>query len=58
MIMGLGSIVGPVLLVKPMAWATSPGAPVHFPGIAFAIAALVTLGAIALLRTTPRQPAA
>ena len=57
MIMGLGSIIGPVLLVKPMAWFTSPAAPVHFPGIAFAIAALVTIGAIALLRTTPRREA-
>ena len=55
MIMGLGSIIGPVLLVKPMAWFTSPAAPIHFPGIAFAIAALVTIGAIALLRTTPRR---
>ena len=55
MIMGLGSIVGPVLLVKPMAWFTGPAAPVYFPGIAFAIAALVTIGAIALLRTTPRR---
>jgi len=57
MIMGLGSIVGPVLLVKPMAWFTGPAAPVHFPGIAFAIAALVTVAAIALLRTTPRREA-
>jgi DHA1 family tetracycline resistance protein-like MFS transporter len=55
MLMGLGAIVSPVLLVKPMAWFTGPSAPAHFPGIAFAIAALVTLGAIALLRTTPRQ---
>ncbi len=55
MIMGLGSIIGPVLLVKPMAWFTSPAAPIHFPGIAFAIAALVTIAAIALLRTTPRR---
>lgn len=58
MIMGLGSLISPVLLVKPMAWFTSPAAPVHFPGVAFAIAALVTMGAIALLRTTPRQSAA
>ncbi len=57
MIMGLGSLISPVLLVKPMAWFTSPAAPVRFPGIAFAIAALVTLGAVALLRTTPRQSA-
>lgn len=32
-----------------------PAEPVHFPGIAFVIAALVTLAAIALLRTTPRR---
>ena len=57
MIMGLGALVAPVLLVKPMAWFTGPNAPVHFPGIAFAIAAVVTLGAIALLRTTPRRSA-
>ena len=55
MIMGLGALIAPLLLVKPMAWFTGPNAPVHFPGIAFVIAALVTLGAIALLRTTPRQ---
>lgn len=58
MVMGLGSLISPVLLVKPMAWFTSPGAPVYFPGVAFAIAALVTLGAITLLRTIPRQNAA
>ena len=55
MMMGLGSIIGPLLLVKPMAWFTGPRAPVHFPGVAFAIAALVTVAAIALLRTTARQ---
>ena len=55
MIIGLGALIAPLLLVKPMAWFTGPDAPVHFPGIAFAIAAVVTLGAIALLRTTPRR---
>ena len=55
MMMGLGSIIGPLLLVKPMAWFTGPRAPVHFPGVAFAIAALVTVADIALLRTTARQ---
>ena len=58
MMMGLGSIIGPLLLVKPMAWFTGPRAPIHFPGVAFAIAALVTLAAVALLRTTPRQSVA
>ena len=55
MMMGLGAVIAPGLLVKPMAWFTGPSAPVHFPGVAFAIAALVTLAAVALLRTTPRQ---
>ncbi len=57
MMMGLGAVIAPGLLVKPMAWFTGPSAPVHFPGVAFAIAALVTLAAVALLRTTPRQSA-
>ena len=57
MMMGLGAIIGPLLLVKPMAWFTGPRAPVHFPGVAFAIAALVTFAAIALLRSTPHQAA-
>ena len=55
MVMGLGALISPVLLVKPMAWFTAPAAPVHFPGVAFVIAALVTLAAIGLLRTTPRR---
>ena len=56
MVMGLGAIIAPLLLVKPMAWFTGPRAPVYFPGVAFLIAALFTLGAIAVLRTIPRQP--
>ena len=58
MIMGLGAMIGPILLIKPMAWFTGPAAPYHFPGIAFVIAALVTTGAIALLRTTPHRETA
>jgi DHA1 family tetracycline resistance protein-like MFS transporter len=57
MMMGLGSIIGPLVLVTPMAWLTGPRAPVHFPGVAFLIAALIALGALALLRGVPRRKA-
>lgn len=49
MTMGLGSIIGPLVLVKPMAWLTAPGAPVHFPGVPYLIAALIALAALPLL---------
>ncbi len=54
MVMGVGSIVGPLVLVQPMAWFTSPAAPFVWPGVAFAIAAAITLAAWLLLQTTPR----
>jgi DHA1 family tetracycline resistance protein-like MFS transporter len=55
MMMGLGSVIGPLLLVEPMAWFTGPAAPVQFPGVPFLIAALIALAALALLRTVPRR---
>lgn len=55
MMMGLGSILGPMVLVWPMAWFTSPAAPFQFPGVPYAIAALITLAALALLKTTPQM---
>ena len=58
MMMGLGSILGPLVLVWPMAWFTSPAAPFRFPGAPYAIAALITLAALALLKTTPQLPSA
>lgn len=58
MMMGLGSILGPMVLVWPMAWFTSPAAPFRFPGAPYAIAALITLAALALLKTTPQLPSA
>ena len=54
MMMGLGSVIGPLVLVTPMAWFTGPQAPVYFPGVPFVIAALIALGALALLRPVPR----
>ena len=57
MVMGLGSVLGPLVLVAPMAWFTSPAAPVHFPGVPFLIAALFTAAAWTVLRTTPARQA-
>jgi DHA1 family tetracycline resistance protein-like MFS transporter len=54
MMMGVGSVIGPLVLVKPMAWFTSPAAPFHFPGVPYAIAAVITVGALLLLRSTPQ----
>lgn len=58
MVMGVGSIIGPLVLVRPMAWFTSPAAPFLWPGVAFAIAAVITLAAWLLLQTTPKREAA
>ncbi len=55
MVMGLGSIIAPLLLVAPMSWFTGPRAPVYFPGVAFLTAAVIALGALALLRGVPRR---
>ncbi len=54
MIMGIGSILGPLLLTAPMAYFSGPRAPVHFPGAAFIIAAVFGLAALAMLRRLPR----
>lgn len=54
MAMGLGQIAAPGLLIGTMAWFTGSGAPVHFPGAAFLVAALFGLLAIAMLRRLPR----
>ena len=55
MVMGLGSVLGPLVLVAPMAWFTSPTAPVHFPGAPFLIAVVFAAAAFVVLRTTPHQ---
>jgi MFS transporter, DHA1 family, tetracycline resistance protein len=54
MMMGLGSVIGPLLLVEPMAWFTGPRAPVHFPGVPFLIAAVIAVGALAVLHGLQR----
>ena len=59
MAMGLGQLAAPILLTGTMAWFTAKGAPVHFPGAAFIVAAIFGLLAIAMLRRLPRaMPAA
>jgi MFS transporter, DHA1 family, tetracycline resistance protein len=57
MTMGLGSIAGPLILTQPMAYFTGSDAPVHFPGAAFAIAAVFGVLALVQLRTLPRVAA-
>ncbi len=54
MTMGIGAIFAPLLLTAPMAWFTGPNAPVHFPGIAFIIAAMLATAALLVLRRMPR----
>ena len=54
MTMGLGQIAAPALLTGTMAWFTGAGAPVHFPGAGFLVAALFGLLAIGFLRRLPR----
>jgi DHA1 family tetracycline resistance protein-like MFS transporter len=57
MTMGLGSLLGPLVLTRPMALFTGGGAPVHFPGVAFLIAGVVALVAVAVLRGLPKAEA-
>jgi MFS transporter, DHA1 family, tetracycline resistance protein len=57
MTLGIGAILAPLLLTRPMAYFTSESAPVHFPGAAFIIAAAFGLIALAMLRRLPRAMA-
>jgi MFS transporter, DHA1 family, tetracycline resistance protein len=57
MALGLGSIVAPLVLTTPMAYFTSAGAPVYFPGTPFVIAAGFGLVCLVLLRRLPRAVA-
>ena len=54
MTMGVGSIIGPLALTRPMAFFSGGGAPVHFPGVAFLIAAVVAVAAMLVLRGLPK----
>lgn len=55
-VMAVGSIIAPVIFNPALAWFTGPRAPVHFYGIAFAIAAAFALiGLMVLLSLAPAQ---
>jgi MFS transporter, DHA1 family, tetracycline resistance protein len=57
MAMGIGNVIAPLLLTRPLAYFTSADAPFRFTGAAFAIAALFGLVALVMLRRLPRvQP--
>lgn len=49
------SIVGPPLMTNLFAFFTRPGAPVHFPGAPFLLAALLMLGSTLAAYYTLRQ---
>lgn len=57
MALGIGSIIAPLLLTRPMAWFTSDAAPVYFPGAPFIVAAFFGLVALVMLRRLPRATA-
>jgi DHA1 family tetracycline resistance protein-like MFS transporter len=48
-VMGLSSIVGPFVLTETLARFSAPDAPLHFPGAAFLLAALLALVCLGLL---------
>ena len=49
----VAAILAPLLLNEPLAYFTSDAAPFHFPGAAFAVAALLALLSLILLLRTP-----
>jgi|CXWL01.1.fsa_nt_gi DHA1 family tetracycline resistance protein-like MFS transporter len=55
-VMAVGSIFAPLLFNPALAWFTGPGAPVHFFGIAFAIAAAIAALALIVLLSLARAP--
>jgi DHA1 family tetracycline resistance protein-like MFS transporter len=53
---GLASIVGPLSLSQTLAFFSGPQAPVHFPGAAFLLAALLAFVAWCILLSRLRTP--
>ncbi len=49
-LMGLSAVIGPFMLTQTLARFSGVDAPVHFPGAAFLLAALLALSALAALR--------
>ena len=54
-VMGLSSIVGPLSLTQTLARFSGPGAPIHFPGAAFLLAATYALACLGLLSIQLRK---
>lgn len=50
----IGAIIGPLLMTQSFAWFTGPSAPIYFPGIAFLIAAALTIVAVAIFALNVR----
>ena len=50
MAMGIGSLLAPLLLTATMAHFTGPDAPIHFPGAAFIVSAMIGVICLLLLR--------
>lgn len=55
-LMGLSSIVGPFALTQVLGYFSAPDAPIHFPGAAFLLAAV--LGAVCFVLLLLRRPSA
>jgi DHA1 family tetracycline resistance protein-like MFS transporter len=45
----IANVVGPLVMAQTLAYFTAPAAPVHFPGAAFVLAALINTGAALLI---------
>jgi MFS transporter, DHA1 family, tetracycline resistance protein len=54
MALGLGSVIAPLVLTRPMAYFTSDAAPFYFPGAPFIVATGFAVLAMILLRRLPR----
>ena len=54
MALGLGSVIAPLVLTRPMAYFTSDAAPFYFPGAPFVVATGFAVVAMILLRRLPR----
>jgi MFS transporter, DHA1 family, tetracycline resistance protein len=48
-VMGISAVIGPLALSQTLARFSSPDAPIHFPGAAFALAALLAVVSLGLL---------
>lgn len=57
-LMSLASVAGPLVMTQTLAYFTAPEAPIHFPGAAFVLAAILNVVGLWVLLTTHRPPSA